>query len=142
MNLANMKLHFLYAVFGLALGVTLSLGGLSDFSQIHSLFILQNIPLLLTFAGAIGLSILGFMLIQTNTKAPKKPFTKGTIPGSILFGLGWAITGACPSIALVQLGEGQLAALVTIAGIVSGVWIYRKATSTSFQFDTGICGEE
>jgi len=135
-------IHFFYGLFGLALGLTLSLGGLTDFSQIHSLFILQNIPLLLMFALAIGISMLGFMIILSNNQAPRKPFTKGTVPGSILFGVGWALTGACPSIALVQLGEGQLAAAVTIAGILSGVWIYRKGTSSNFQFDTSICGEE
>ncbi len=135
-------IHFFYGFFGLALGLTLSLGGLTDFAQIHSLFILQNIPLLLVFALAIGISIFGFIIILRNNNIPKKPFNKGTIPGSILFGVGWALTGACPSIALAQLGEGQLAAAVTITGILSGVWIYRKGTSASFQFDTSVCGEE
>jgi uncharacterized membrane protein YedE/YeeE len=42
------------------------------------------------------------------------------VPGALLFGVGWAISGACPSIAFVQLGQGQLGALATIAGIFVG----------------------
>jgi len=133
--------YALYAFFGVVMGVTLSLGGLADFEQIHTLFLLQNIPLLLVFAGAIGLSMVGFATLFRNRDIAKKTYNSGTIPGSIMFGVGWAMTGACPSIALVQLGEGQLAALVTIFGIVSGVWIYRKIAAPTFKLDTGVCGE-
>jgi len=137
----SMKQYLLHALLGIAMGVTLSLGGLAEFKQVHELFLLQNIPMLLIFAGAIGLSMLGFFtLIKDRDRATKK-YNSGTIPGSIMFGVGWAMTGACPSIALVQLGEGQLAALVTIVGIISGVWVYRKIAAPSFQLDTGVCGE-
>jgi len=137
-----MRNYFYYGLFGLALGTTLSMSGFTDYAQIHSLFILQNIPLFLVFATALGLNMIGFMIILRNKKLPKKKFTKGTITGSMLFGIGWALTGACPSIALVQLGEGKIAAVLTIVGILAGVWIYRRSTTKSLQFDTGICGEE
>lgn len=141
MNKTSLTEYLLYAFFGVGMGVTLSLGGLSDFKQIHTLFLLQNIPLLLVFAGSIGLSMLGFMTIFRNREITRKKYNEGTIPGSIMFGIGWAMTGACPSIALVQLGEGQLAAGLTIVGIVSGIWIYRKIAAPTFQLDTGVCGE-
>ncbi len=142
MQAKSTREYMFYSLFGLGMGITLSLGGLTDFGEIHSLFILQNIPMLLVFAVAIGLSMLGFMFILRGKQVAKKPFTKGTLPGSVLFGVGWALTGACPSIALVQLGEGKIAAALTISGILAGVWMYRKGTATMFQFDTGICGEE
>lgn len=135
------SLYVWYAIFGTLMGVTLSMGGLSDFEQVHKLFLLQNIPLLLVFVGAIALSMLGFFTIFKNRDIPKKVYNSGTIPGSIMFGIGWAMTGACPSIALVQLGEGKLAALLTISGILAGVWIYRKIAAPTFQLDTGVCGE-
>jgi len=133
--------YFFYSGFGIAMGVTLSLGGFSDFEQIHSLFLLQNIPLLLVFASAVGLCMLGFVTLCRKRDIPKKTYNGGTIPGSIMFGIGWAMTGACPSIALVQLGEGKISALLTIFGIVTGVWIYRSIAAPSFQLDTGVCGE-
>lgn len=137
-----MRTYFFYAFFGLAMGATLSMAGLTDYAQIHSLFILENIPLLLVFASAISMNMVGFLLLSRKKKTPKKQLTKGTVSGSILFGLGWALTGACPSIALVQLGEGKIAALATVAGILAGVWFFRRATSSTLKFDTGICGEE
>ncbi|MGD8567451.1 MAG: YeeE/YedE thiosulfate transporter family protein [Gammaproteobacteria bacterium] len=71
----------------------------------------------------------------------KKSYHAGTVPGSIMFGVGWAITGACPSVALVQLGEGQFAAAFTLLGICLGVLSYRSLTAGSLKFDTGVCGE-
>ena len=135
------RIYIWYAVFGIVMGVTLSRGGLTDFEQVHQLFLLQNIPLLLVFVGAISLSMLGFFTLFKNKDIPKKVYNSGTVPGSIMFGIGWAMTGACPSIALVQVGEGKLAALLTIVGILAGVWIYRKIAAPTFQLDTGICGE-
>ncbi|RLA29755.1 MAG: hypothetical protein DRR11_09360 [Gammaproteobacteria bacterium] len=133
--------YFFYTVFGVAMGVTLSLGGFADFEQVNSLFLLQDITLLLVFAGAVSLCMLGFVTLCRKRKIAKKTYNGGTIPGSIMFGIGWAMTGACPSIALVQLGEGKLGALVTIFGIVTGVWVYRTIAAPSFQLDTGVCGE-
>lgn len=136
------KEHWYYAVFGLAMGAVLSMGGLSDFEQINGLFLFENLPLLFVFALSIGLNMIGFFLFFRNKKLSKKSYIKGTIPGSVLFGVGWAVTGACPSIALVQLGEGKLAAIVTIFGIYSGVWLFRRFVIANPSFDNGICGEE
>ncbi len=137
------RLQVFYAgFFGLVLGATLSLAGLTDFAEIHRLFLLDNLRLILVFAGAIGLSMLGFRLLGRRASIISKPFTNGTIPGSVLFGAGWALTGACPSIALVQLGEGKLVVLATILGILAGVWLYRRGLPRRLQIDAGICGEE
>jgi len=133
--------YFLHILFGIVMGITLSLGGLSDFEQIHTLFIFQNIPLLLVFCAAIGLNMLGFFTLFRKREITRKTYNGGTIPGSLMFGVGWAMTGACPSIALVQLGEGKLGALLTIFGILTGVWIYRAIAAPNFRLDTGICGE-
>ena len=97
--------------------------------------------MLYVFCGAVGLSMVGFFLFFRKRDILKKTYNGGTVSGSIMFGVGWAMTGACPSIALVQLGEGQIAAVVTIVGIILGVWIYRKIAAPSFQLDTGVCGE-
>ena len=141
MNNTTFGDYFIHILFGIGMGLTLSLGGLSDFEQIHTLFILQNIPMLLVFCGAIGLTMLGFFTLFRGREIVKKTYNGGTIPGSIMFGVGWAMTGACPSIALVQLGEGKFGALLTIFGIVTGVWIYRAIAAPNFRLDTGICGE-
>jgi len=133
--------HVRYGLFGLFMGGTLSLVGFTDFSEVHSMFTFVDFRLLFTFAASVALIMGGFALFARNANIPKKPFSKGTVPGSILFGTGWAITGACPSIALVQLGEGKAIALVTIFGILFGVWAYRKLAAGGMKLDTGVCGE-
>ena len=43
-----------------------------------------------------------------------------------LFGIGWAVTGVCPGVALIQIGQGIWPAFITLAGIFSGIWIYGR----------------
>lgn len=134
--------HFTLGVFGLLMGITLGFGGFADYDEVHRMFTLADFRLLFAFTGAIVLIMIGFAILARGKNVAKKAYTKGTIPGSIMFGIGWAITGACPSIALVQIGQGQIAALFTVFGILSGVWVYRRLAVGSFKLDTGICGEE
>ena len=55
---------------------------------------------------------------------PKKEFTKGNIFGSLCFGLGWAITGACPGPLFAQIGSGFLAVGITFLSALAGTWTY------------------
>jgi uncharacterized membrane protein YedE/YeeE len=138
---STLNQHVKYGFFGLLMGATLSLVGFTDFAEVHKMFIFADLRLLFLFAATVGITMAAFAILGRNANIPKKSYTKGTIPGSILFGAGWAITGACPSIALVQLGEGKLVAGFTILGILAGVWGYRKLASGGLQLDTGVCGE-
>lgn len=131
--------HFIYGLSGLALGFSLSRIGFTNFGQVHGMFVFSHLRLLYTFAGAVGLTMAGFMIFARGQNIPSKPFHPGTIPGSILFGTGWALTGSCPAVAIVQLGEGQLAAAFTLLGILFGVWSYRQAHAQLFHWDRGAC---
>ena len=53
-----------------------------------------------------------------------KTFNRGQIFGGLIFGLGWAITGACPGPIYAQIGSGATAALVTFVSAIAGTWIY------------------
>jgi len=54
---------------------------------------------------------------------PKK-FHKGYIYGRILFGCGWAITGACPGPLFAQIGSGATVVIVTLFSAIAGTWVY------------------
>ena len=41
--------------------------------------------------------------------------------GGIVFGTGWAITGACPGTASTTLGAGSLMGIVLVAGMITGI---------------------
>jgi uncharacterized membrane protein YedE/YeeE len=135
MNARVMK-HLLMGGFGLALGFTISAAGFSDWDEVHRMFSLglsdggpsaANLRLIFAFAGALALAFAGFRLLAREDKIPVKPIRKGTILGGVLFGAGWALTGACPGAVLVQLGEGKLLALVTLAGVLAGMWLHERA---------------
>ncbi len=131
--------HSIYAFLGLFMGFALSRIGFTNYSELHRMFVFSDLRLLFTFAGAVALSMIGFAILARGQHIPTKPFHPGTIPGSILFGAGWALTGSCPGIAIVQLGEGQLPAVFTLLGILFGVWAYRQAQAQMFNWDTGAC---
>lgn len=131
--------HIKAAVLGLALGVSLSLIGFADWGEVHEMLSLTDLRMILTFAGAIAILVVPLRLMSVARNPPHKPIGPGTVIGGGLFGIGWAITGACPSIGLVQLGEGKLAALATCAGILAGVWLH-GVVNRRLQWDAGACG--
>ena len=45
------------------------------------------------------------------------------VGGSILFGIGWGLSGYCPGPALVSLGGGSLGVIVFVAAVVGGTLI-------------------
>ena len=55
-----------------------------------------------------------------------KEFNKGQIYGALIFGTGWAITGACPGPLFAQLGSGFTVVAITILSAIAGTWIYGK----------------
>jgi len=44
--------------------------------------------------------------------------------GGIIFGLGWALAGACPGPMFILTGAGYFPILVVIFGAVLGTWLY------------------
>jgi uncharacterized membrane protein YedE/YeeE len=131
--------HLVVAGLGLIMGFSLSRIGFSEFREVHRMFTFADWRLLATFAGALVLTALGFGLLFGQRPYPPRPIHPGTLPGGVLFGLGWAVTGACPAIALVQLGEGRAPAALTLVGIALGSWLYPKIHGRWFRWDRGGC---
>jgi uncharacterized membrane protein YedE/YeeE len=125
--------------FGVLLGFSLSRIGFSSYDELHAMFVFADWRMFFTFAGALVLTTLMFQLVLRRRFTVSRPIHKGTIAGGVLFGLGWAIAGGCPSIPLVQLGEGKVLALFTLAGIVTGVVAFRFAQRNYLHWDTGSC---
>ena len=53
-----------------------------------------------------------------------KSFNKGQIYGGLLFGFGWALTGACPGPLFAQIGIGASVVIVTLLSAIAGTWVY------------------
>jgi uncharacterized protein len=59
--------------------------------------------------------------IQTN---PKAPTYIRYITGGTIFGMGWALTGACPGPISVLIGSGLTVFSVVLLAAVAGAWVY------------------
>ena len=55
-----------------------------------------------------------------------KPLGSGLryVAGGTLFGIGWALTGACPGPLVALVGAGVPVMLVAIVGALAGTWTY------------------
>ena len=78
--------------------------------------------------GALSIYLLKKFNIRTleseSISIPDKTFNKGIIYGSLIFGFGWALTGACPGPFYAQLGSGIWVTVVMIAFALFGTWTY------------------
>ena len=111
---------------GLVLGFVVARLGFADFDELHQMLVFQDLRLLFAFALAASLSIAGFAALRQRFALPPVRFHRGTLPGAFLFGVGWAICGACPGVTLVQLGQGKALAAVTLAGIFAGILLHDR----------------
>ncbi len=132
---------YIYLGFGLLFGYLLTKAGLTDNNTILNMFLVFKKDLRDFHPwGVIGLLVailtLGVFLLQRFKAKPlvgaepfawkPKPFEPALLVGSAVFGIGWALTGACPATAIAQVGEGKIVALATIAGILTGIWICKR----------------
>jgi uncharacterized membrane protein YedE/YeeE len=78
--------------------------------------------------GAISIFIIKKFNIKTiygeKIEFHDKTFNKGQIIGGLIFGLGWAMTGACPGPLFAQIGTGATVMIVTLLSAIVGTWVY------------------
>jgi len=107
--------------------------------RIQEMFRFQSIHMYgLMAVAAIGGSIMFYLMKKFNFKNldgevvsfPDKEKTyKASLFGGSLFGLGWAMTGACPGPLYVLIGNGYLVILVVILSALMGTFVYGKLRS-------------
>lgn len=128
-----MKLMKFFAI-GVVFGVVLVKAEAVSWFRIQEMFHFQSIHMYGIMGCAVGVGATSVLLIRRfNLKSlagetlnlTPKPFNKvGNLLGGILFGLGWAFTGACPGPLYALLGAGYAAVLVPIAAALLGVIAY------------------
>jgi uncharacterized membrane protein YedE/YeeE len=134
-----MKLRTVF--FGALFGFVLSRVGATDYDAIAGMFMLTDLHLAGVIGAAVALSGLGFFVIRrrhahTLRGEPiflaEKQMTRYLVPGALLFGTGWALSGTCPGTSLAQIGEGHWAGMATFLGIVvGGCLAHPRSTQTA-----------
>lgn len=124
-----MQKRLTHLALGTMFGFLLARTGAADFDAMDRMFLFRSfhlfgLAIVTTLGAALGLALLRRASDQgkfaTHVRWSARPLHRGSIWGALLFGIGWAVSGACPGTALVQLGEGHLVALSTVVGIVVG----------------------
>lgn len=124
-----------YSVVGLLFGVVFVKAEIISWFRIQEMFRLQSFHMYGVIGSAVVVGLISILLIKkfkikTIYGEPiefvKKDFSKGQIYGGLLFGFGWAITGACPGPLFAQIGTGATVILVTLLSAIAGTWVYGK----------------
>ena len=122
-----------YLVVGILFGIVFVKAEVISWFRIQEMFRLQSFHMYGIIGSAIVTAMISVFLIKRfNIKTiygekivfhPKK-FNKGQIYGGLLFGFGWAVTGACPGPLYAQIGTGATVIIVTLLSAVAGTWVY------------------
>jgi uncharacterized membrane protein YedE/YeeE len=122
-----------YIAAGILFGIVLVKAEIISWFRIQEMFRLQSFHMYgiigsAVVVGMISIAIIKKFKIKTIYGEPitisPKSFNKGQIYGGLLFGFGWALTGACPGPLYAQIGAGATVVIVTLLSAIAGTWVY------------------
>ena len=122
-----------YLLVGIAFGIVFVKGEIISWFRIQEMFRLQSFHMYGVIGSAVITGLISLQLIKRfKLKSiygepivlTDKKFDKGQVYGGLLFGLGWAVTGACPGPLFAQIGTGLLVVIVTLMSAIAGTWFY------------------
>jgi uncharacterized protein len=125
--------NILFLLAGTLFGITLFKADAVSWFRMQEMFRFQGFQMFGIFMTAIPTAaVTVFLLKKWKVKTldgeyihiPKKKFNRGYVYGSLLFGIGWGLTGACPGPIYVQIGSGAAIAIVTLISALIGTWVY------------------
>lgn len=126
------KLKFLFA--GVLFGIVLTKAEVISWYRIYEMFRFESFHMYGVIGSAVGMGIIAVQLIkrfQVKDLAgnpivieDKPRVIWPPLLGGTIFGLGWALTGACPGPIYVLIGNGFMAFAVVFLSAVAGTFVY------------------
>ncbi|TDG35550.1 transporter [Pedobacter changchengzhani] len=122
-----------YLIIGVLFGIVFVKSEVISWFRIQEMFRLQSFHMYGVIGSAVVVGMVSIWIIKRfNIKTiygekiefHDKKFNKGQIYGGLLFGFGWAITGACPGPLFAQIGTGASVVIVTLLSAIAGTWFY------------------
>jgi uncharacterized membrane protein YedE/YeeE len=122
-----------YLIIGMLFGIVLVKSEVVSWFRIQEMFRLQSFHMYGIIGSAIVVGMISVLLIRRfgvkttsgeTITIPTKIFHWGNVYGGLIFGLGWAITGACPGPLFAQIGSGFAVIIVTLVSAITGTWVY------------------
>jgi len=128
-----MKKLYFFAV-GIVFGIVMIKSEAASWFRIFEMFYFQSFHMYGIIGSAIITGVLGNLVIKklqikdfNNNRIQynnKENTIKRYIVGGSVFGLGWALVGACPGPMFVLFGAGFYSVLIIILSAVLGTFIY------------------
>src|SRR5204863_1933622 len=124
-----------YLVLGVFFGIVFVKAEIISWYRIQEMFRLHSFHMYgvigtAVAVGALSVFVIKKFKIKTIYGEPiefvSKKFNKGNIIGGLIFGFGWAITGACPGPLFAQIGTGATVIFVTLLSALAGTWLYGR----------------
>ncbi len=139
LNIAQKELpwysNIRYLLAGIIFGILLVKSEVISWYRIQEMFRFQSFHMYGVIGSAVITGMISVFLIKKfNIKTidgepitfVRKKFNKGQVIGGLIFGFGWALTGACPGPLFAQLGTGVLVISVVILSAIAGTWVYGR----------------
>ena len=128
---------WIYLLAGTVFGIVLTKGEAISWFRIQEMFRFQGFHMFGIFATALPTAIVGVQLLKRRRRRtvggeaiviPPKHLGSGVryAAGGTIFGLGWALTGACPGPLFALLGSGATTMAVAIVSAMLGTWTYGR----------------
>lgn len=123
-----------FLVIGTLFGIILSKSEVVSWYRIYEMFKFQSFHMFGIIGSAVVISMVFMQLFKKEniknfkgekiiTKEKKKGLIR-TLVGGTIFGLGWALAGACPGPMFVLIGHGITSILIVILGAIIGAFVY------------------
>lgn len=123
-----------FLIVGIFFGIVLFKAEVISWYRIYEMFKFQSIHMYGVIGSAVMIGIVIMFLFKKQklktiegkpiyVEPKKKGFARNMF-GGIIFGLGWALGGACPGPMFVLLGKGVAAILVVLLGAILGAFFY------------------
>ena len=123
-----------YLLLGTFFGIVLAKAEVISWYRIYEMFRFESFHMYGIIGSAVVLGALGIQFIKKNKLrdmyghpiniADKNMGITRYIAGGTLFGLGWALAGACPGPMFILFGYGYLSIIVVILGAILGTFVY------------------
>lgn len=122
-----------YLVLGVLFGIVFVKAEVISWYRIQEMFRLHSFHMYGVIGTAVIVGMISVWIIkrfkiktaQNETVVfHEKKFHWGNVIGALIFGLGWALTGACPGPLFAQIGSGFIAVVVTLLSAIAGTWAY------------------
>jgi uncharacterized protein len=125
--------NFKYLAVGILFGIVFVKAEIISWFRMQEMFRFQSFHMYGVIGTAVVVAAISIALIKKYKVktihgeeihfTPKK-FNKGQIIGGLIFGFGWALTGACPGPIFAQIGMGITVMVVVLLSAIAGTWVY------------------